>query len=144
MPILFLQTERSVDMLLHGKKPLVEVTFYLACLYQFFGTTVWGISRVLCGCLSRYCCDLQKWELGSFQLFLCLYSCFIVCFSGKSHFKAWHLNTHLLLYCYVYPNRWTLLYKCRVYVLTVLYTEFSSDYFFREARFSKTLISIGD
>ncbi|KAG2623485.1 hypothetical protein PVAP13_3KG063500 [Panicum virgatum] len=61
------RTERSVDMLLHGKKPLVEVTFYLSCLYQFLGMRN---SRVLCGCLSRYCCDLQKRELGSFQLFL--------------------------------------------------------------------------
>jgi hypothetical protein len=37
VPILSVQTERSVDMLLHGKKPLVEVTLYLACLYQFCG-----------------------------------------------------------------------------------------------------------
>jgi hypothetical protein len=36
MVIFFMQTERSVDMLLHGKKPLVEVTFYKPCIEFFF------------------------------------------------------------------------------------------------------------
>ena len=49
----FMQTERSVDMLLHGKKPLVEVTFYIYNMYLpdsrcgVFRDTFWWYEQIV-------------------------------------------------------------------------------------------------